>query len=101
VPPPTTTTTTTVPATTTTTTPPPASITLTAVARSTGKKRTVELRWSGANGRKVEIRRNDAVLTTTANDGLHSDNPGGSGTFRYRVAETGGGRLSNEVAVTL
>jgi hypothetical protein len=99
--PPTTTTTTTLPP-TTTTTGPPAVITLTAVVRTSAKKRIVDLRWSGARTPKVEIRRDDEVIAATANDGAHTDNPGRlTGTFRYRVAETGGARLSNEVSVTL
>jgi hypothetical protein len=99
VPPPTTTTTVPPPS-TTTTTPPPASITLTAVARTSGKKRTVELRWSGATTAKVEVRRNGVVVTTTPNDGVHTDNVRDAGTYRYRLSEPGGARLSNEVTVT-
>ena len=106
-PPPTTTTTTlpatttTVPATTTTTAP-PAAIALTATPQTAGRKRTVQLGWSGASTPKVEIRRDGVVVATTANDGSHADNVGRlTGTVRYQVAEPGGARLSNEVAVTL
>jgi secreted PhoX family phosphatase len=81
--------------------PPPAAIALSATTQTWGRKRAVDLRWKGATGRKVEVRRDGAVVATTANDGVHSDSPGRAGTFRYRIAEIGGSRLSNEVAVTL
>jgi hypothetical protein len=40
------------------------------------------------------------VLTTTANDGAHTDNLNRrTGTFRYRVSHPGGSPISNEVTI--
>jgi secreted PhoX family phosphatase len=87
--------------TSTTTTTRPLTITLTATKRVQGKKNSVDLRWSGATTPNVEIWRNDTRLTTTANDGAHSDNLNRStGTFRYRVTHPGGTPSSPEVSVT-
>ena len=92
------TTTTTAPTTTTTAA---TTITLTATGRVTRGKRFVDLSWSGATTANVEVRRNDAVITTTTNDGAHTDGLNKSkGTFRYRIAHPGGTPSSNEVAVT-
>jgi secreted PhoX family phosphatase len=94
-----TTTTTTAPTTTTTTA--PATITLSATGRTERRKHYVDLVWSGATAATVEVRRNDAVVTTTANDGAHTDNLNRqTGTFRYRVTHPGGSPASNEVTVT-
>jgi hypothetical protein len=66
-----------------------------------GKKHSVDLRWSGAKGTNVEVRRNGSVLTTTANDGAYTDNLNrATGTFRYRVSQPGGTPISPEVTVT-
>lgn len=94
-----TTTTTTTTSTTSTTAP---TITLTATKRSLGRKQhAVDLRWTGATAANVEVRRNGAVVTTTPNDGLYTDNlKSATGTFRYRVAHPGGTPISNEVTVT-
>jgi hypothetical protein len=49
----------------------------------------------------VEIRRNDTIVTVTANDGAHTDNLiRRTGVFRYRVSHPGGSPVSNEVTVT-
>ena len=89
-----------VPPTTTTTTTPPGGITLTATGRTLNRKDVVELRWTGAVGRRVEIRRNGAVIGTTANDGFDSQTVGSTGTLRYQVSSPGGTPISNEVSVT-
>lgn len=91
--------TTTAPATTTTA--PPATITLSAVGRTVGRKRYVDLNWSGATTSQVEVYRNDVLRTTTANDGAHTDNLNRqTGTFRYRVTHPGGAPTSDEATVT-
>ena len=42
------------------------------------------------------------MITTTANDGAHTDNLNKStGTFRYRVSHPGGTPISNEVTVVV
>ncbi len=92
-------TTTTTESTTTTTTAP--SITLSAVRRVTKGKRYVDLAWGGATTSTVEVRRNGSVITTTANDGAHTDSLNKTkGTFRYRISHPGGSPISNEVAVS-
>jgi len=96
--PPPTTTTTTIASTTTTITP---TISLSAVGRTTGRKNFVDLTWSGATAPNVEVRRNGVVVTTTSNDGSHTDNLGkATGTFAYRVSHPGGTPISNEVTVS-
>jgi hypothetical protein len=92
------TTTTTAPTTTTTAAP---AITLTARGRVTKGRRYVDLAWSGATTGTVEVHRNGSMITSTANDGAHTDSLSKSkGTFRYRVSHPGGTPTSNEVAVT-
>jgi len=87
--------------TTTSTTAPPANITLAAAGRTVGRKHYADLTWSGATAANVEVRRNDVVVATTANDGAYTDNLNRStGTFRYRVTHPGGSPTSNEVTVT-
>jgi len=57
----------------------------------------VDLTWSGASTGNVEIWRDGNLITTTANDGAHTDLTGlkGSGTLTYQLCETGGGGCSN------
>ena len=57
--------------------------------------------WSGAGSANVEVIRDGSPLTTTPNDGTHTDTvPGkGGGSFDYRVCETGSGRCSPTVTV--
>jgi hypothetical protein len=82
--------------------PPPAALSLTATKLKAKGKAQVELRWTGATSSQVEIHRQDALLLTTANDGLHVDALGRRprGTYRYRVCEPGGAACSPEAAVT-
>ena len=99
IPPSTTTTSTTTTSTTTTTR--PVVITLTATGRTQGRKRVVDLRWSGATTSTVEVRRNGSVIATTAHDGAYTDNVSkATGTFRYRISHPGGSPISNEAIVT-
>src|SRR5688572_9429916 len=71
--------------------PPPGDIALTATKRA-GKKKVVDLGWTGAVGAQVEVWRNGALRVTTTNDGAHADNLAGNatGVFTYRVCEVGG-----------
>ncbi|MGH7447512.1 MAG: chitinase N-terminal domain-containing protein, partial [Longimicrobiales bacterium] len=59
------------------------------------------LTWSGATSTSVDVYRNGAVVTTTANDGAHTDNTGlrGGGSLVYRLCEAGTSTCSNEVTV--
>jgi subtilisin family serine protease len=77
--------------------PPPANITLSATRR--GKK--VDLSWSGAESNAVDIYRNGLiVVSTTPNDGRHTDAIPGKGSYAYQVCEAGSlARCSNEVTV--
>jgi secreted PhoX family phosphatase len=88
--------------TTATTTTVPANIVLSASGRTVRNRHYADLSWTGATTGNVEIRRNDVVVATTANDGAHTDNLGRTttGTFRYRVSHPGGSPTSNEVSVT-
>ena len=54
-------------------------------------RRAADLTWSGATTGNVDIYRNNVRITTTANDGFHTDNIGGkgSGSFTYRVCNAG------------
>lgn len=82
--------------------PPPAPISLSASGRKQKGSAFVDLTWSGATGANVDVRRNGAVVTTTANDGAHTDSLGKvSGTFTYKVCEAGTTVCSAEVSVTL
>lgn len=82
--------------------PPPAGITLSAVGYKVKGIQHADLTWSGATTSSVVISRNGVTVTTTANDGTHTDAIGqkGSGSYIYQVSETGGGASSNAVTVT-
>lgn len=60
----------------------------------------VDLTWSGATGTTVDIQRNGVVVTTTPNDGAHTDILGKtSATFTYRVCHTGTTTCSSGASV--
>lgn len=63
-----------------------------------------DLTWSGTdpNVANVDVFRDGALLTTTANDGSHTDNIGkkGGGSYTYKVCEAGTSTCSNEATVT-
>ena len=71
--------------------PPAAKISLTARGHKVKGILHVDLTWSGAAGTSVDLHRDAAPLGSTANDGAHTDNLNrkGSGTFKYRVCESG------------
>ena len=61
----------------------------------------VNLTWSGATSSNVDIQRNGTVVTTTPNDGAHTDILGKvSGTFSYRVCNAGTTTCSAVASVT-
>jgi thermitase len=82
--------------------PPPSDITLSASKRLNRNKWFVDLSWSGATGSSVDVYRNGALRTTTANDGSYSENLGRKpqGTFNYKVCEAGTTTCSNEASVS-
>jgi hypothetical protein len=63
---------------------------------------TADLSWSGAGGTAVRILRDGALVTSTANDGTHTDNTGDKGgrTYVYKVCEAlPSTQCSNEVTL--
>jgi hypothetical protein len=68
------------------------SITLAATGVKVKGVPQAKLSWSGATGSEVNIFRDGALLTTTANDGLHTDTtlPKAAGSYTYRVCATDG-----------
>ena len=79
-----------------------ANITLSARTYKVKNARKVDLTWSGATTSSVTIYRNNQVLVTTPNDGLHTDTLSGKvATFSYRVCTSGSTTVcSNTVSVT-
>lgn len=77
-------------------------ITLSAVGYKVRGVKHTDLTWSGAGSTQVDIRRDGAVVATTANDGFHTDNTGakGGGSFTYRVCEAGTATCSPDVVVS-
>ncbi len=64
---------------------------------------TVGLSWNGAGSSNVDIYRNGSLLTTTANDGAHTDstgNKGGGVSYTYQVCEAGTSTCSNEATAS-
>lgn len=80
----------------------PGGIILSAVGRKVRAVNQSDLTWSGAAGSNVDIFRNGVKLTTTANDGQHTDvlGKGVTGTFTYQVCEAGTSACSNIATVT-
>lgn len=60
-----------------------------------------DLTWSGATSASVDVFRNDAKITTTANDGFYTDNINvkGSGSYTYKVCQAGTATCSNSVTI--
>jgi PKD repeat protein len=61
--------------------------------------RKVDLTWSGATGSFVDVYRNGVKITTTANDGFHTDSPKAAGTYTYQVCNQGTATCSNDSTV--
>jgi PKD repeat protein len=61
-----------------------------------------DLTWAGATSASVDVFRNGALITTTPNDGAHTDNINrtGGATYTYRVCEVGTVTCSSNVSVT-
>ena len=77
-------------------------ITLAASGRKVKGVQHADLTWSGASGTSVDVLRDGTRITTTANDGAHTDNIGakGGGSYTYQVCEAGTTTCSNTVVVT-
>jgi PKD repeat protein len=80
---------------------PSTGITLSATGYKVKGLQKADLSWSGATTPTIDVYRTGAFLTNTANDGFHTDNINarGSGSYTYKVCETGGGACSNTVNV--
>jgi hypothetical protein len=81
----------------------PSAISLTAVARSVKGSKYADLTWSPMRSGNVDIYKNGSKVTTTANDGSHTDGPQPKGlkTATYKVCEVGiTPACSNTVTVT-
>ena len=81
--------------------PNPAVITLSANGYKVKGRHTIDLTWSGATSTNVDVYRNSALITTTANDGAYTDatNNKGKGTYVYQVCEQGTSTCSNTATV--
>lgn len=77
-------------------------ISLTVSRITLGKTPYAELKWAGAVGANVVIKRNGAVLTTTVNDGNYRDNlkKATPGIYTYQVCETDNTACSKVVTFT-
>lgn len=87
----------------TVTEPPSGGITLTATGYKVKGVHHADLEWSGATSVSVDVYRNGALVTTTANDGAYTDNTGnkgGNASYTYQVCEAGTTTCSNEATVT-
>ncbi|HVR42001.1 MAG TPA: S8 family serine peptidase [Thermoanaerobaculia bacterium] len=62
----------------------------------------VDLSWSGASSTSVDVWRNNSEITTTANDGFHTDSidARGGGSYTYRVCEAGTLTCSNDATIS-
>jgi len=84
-----------------TVTAPTSTVSLTANGTKSKGLASTSLTWSGATGTNVDVYRNNTLLTTTANDGTHTDSLGKvTGTFTYRVCNAGTSTCSNNASVT-
>ena len=81
--------------------PPPSSIKLTVSGRADGTKQYMTLDWTGAQGNSVNIVRNGALLTATANDGhyVNARTFNGPATYTYKVCETGTSACSDQKTI--
>ena len=62
----------------------------------------VDLTWSGSSAANIDVYRNGTRITTTANDGAHTDSlaKGAAGTFTYKVCNAGTTTCSNDSSVS-
>jgi len=61
-----------------------------------------DLAWSGLSGSSVDIYRNGAVVSSTANDGAYTDNINkkGGGSYTYQACEAGTSTCTNSVSIS-
>ncbi|MBD3586966.1 S8 family serine peptidase [Salinimonas sp. HHU 13199] len=77
-------------------------LTLSATGYKSKGTQLVDLAWGDATTSNVDVYRNGAVITTTANDGAYTDtiNTKGGGTYQYQVCEASSTVCSATVTVT-
>ena len=64
-------------------------------------KKYADLSWSPNGSGNVDVYRNEALRTTTANDGSYRDSlPKGTGTVTYKVCLAGSTACSNEAPLS-
>lgn len=82
--------------------PPPPSISLTLSGSRDKGRHVVDLVWAGATATDVDIYRDGALLTTTANSGSYTDHTGNNGgrTYAYQVCEAGSATCSAVVLIS-
>ena len=82
--------------------PPPSPIAVTLAANTNNRGTAVTVRWSGATGAKVDLRRNGALLAIPKNTGTYSDKLVVKGTaYTYRVCQAGSTTAcSSEASIT-
>ena len=85
-----------------TVTAPTGGITLSATGFKVKGVRHANLTWSPTGSGNVDVKRNGAVVATTAHDGAYTDNTGtkGAGSITYQVCLAGTSTCSNTVTVT-
>lgn len=78
-----------------------ADITLSANGYKVQGVQHADLSWDGATSTDVDVYRDGSLITTTANDGFHTDNIGnrGGGSYVYQICEAGTATCSNEATV--
>jgi extracellular elastinolytic metalloproteinase len=76
--------------------------TLTVSGAVSGGRPKSTLNWTGGTGANVDVFRNSAKITTTANDGNYVDQLAKNthGTFTYKVCNAGTTTCSNDASVT-
>lgn len=81
--------------------PPPSSIRLSLSGRTDGATQYMTLDWTGAGGILVDVFRNGALITSTANDGHYVNSRAFSGpaTYTYKLCEKGTSVCSNQATV--
>lgn len=82
--------------------PPPDGLALTVSSYKVKGVQHADLTWSGASSTSVDVYRDGDRITTTANDGAHTDNIGqkGGGSHTYQVCEAGTSTCSDVVTVS-
>jgi serine protease len=84
------------------TAPPPSGFMLSVTGYKVKGVKRADLTWNGASSTQVDVYRDNVKVTTTANDGAHTDNINskGGGSVTYKVCEAGTSTCSNNATAT-